>query len=296
MGTQFLDKAGLQYFWSLLKAKFSECLTKNEASSTYATKSSAVTKVKINGTEHSPTNGLVDLGTISGGGGGITQETDPVFVASPAHGITSADIANWNSKTSNTGTYSKPSGGIPKTDLASAVQTSLGKADTALQSFTETDPTVPAWAKAANPPTYTAADVGALPDTTVIPTVPSTLSAFTDDLGSSPTHTHAQYLLLLGGIISGTIKFSAANNHLVKTDNTGYLALSGGGSAWSSAGGNLILYGQNASSNAGGCVIRTVDANGNAKALTLLPDGSIKWAGKRLLTEDDLTSIENGTY
>lgn len=33
----------------------------------------------------------------------------------------------WNNK------YDKPSGGIPKTDLASAVQTSLGKADTALQ-------------------------------------------------------------------------------------------------------------------------------------------------------------------
>ena len=32
------------------------------------------------------------------------------------------------------GTYSKPSGGIPKSDLASAVQASLGKADTALQS------------------------------------------------------------------------------------------------------------------------------------------------------------------
>jgi hypothetical protein len=32
------------------------------------------------------------------------------------------------------GTYSKPSGGIPSSDLASAVQTSLGKADTALQS------------------------------------------------------------------------------------------------------------------------------------------------------------------
>ena len=31
------------------------------------------------------------------------------------------------------GTYSKPSGGIPKTDLASAVQTSLGKADTSYQ-------------------------------------------------------------------------------------------------------------------------------------------------------------------
>ena len=32
------------------------------------------------------------------------------------------------------GKYSKPEGGIPKTDLAAAVQTSLGKADTALQS------------------------------------------------------------------------------------------------------------------------------------------------------------------
>ena len=36
--------------------------------------------------------------------------------------------------------YQKPSGGIPKSDLATGVQTSLGRADTALQSFTETDP------------------------------------------------------------------------------------------------------------------------------------------------------------
>lgn len=34
--------------------------------------------------------------------------------------------------------YEKPSGGIPKTDLAQAVQTSLGKADTALQSVPNT--------------------------------------------------------------------------------------------------------------------------------------------------------------
>lgn len=36
--------------------------------------------------------------------------------------------------TKNTGTYSKPAGGIPKTDLSESVQASLGKADTALQS------------------------------------------------------------------------------------------------------------------------------------------------------------------
>lgn len=41
-------------------------------------------------------------------------------------------VAGWGF-TKNTGTYSKPSGGIPATDLAAAVQTSLGKADTALQ-------------------------------------------------------------------------------------------------------------------------------------------------------------------
>lgn len=62
-------------------------------------------------------------------------------------------------------TYVIPVGGIPKTDLASAVQSSLNKADTALQSFTEVDPTVPAWAKESTKPTYTASEVGARPST-----------------------------------------------------------------------------------------------------------------------------------
>lgn len=51
---------------------------------------------------------------------------------------------------------------ILKEDLASSVKSSLEKADTALQSYTESDPTVPAWAKAPTKPTYTAAEVGAL--------------------------------------------------------------------------------------------------------------------------------------
>ena len=46
--------------------------------------------------------------------------------------VTESTVSGWGF-TKNTGTYSKPSTGIPKTDLASAVQTSLGKADTALQ-------------------------------------------------------------------------------------------------------------------------------------------------------------------
>lgn len=50
--------------------------------------------------------------------------------------VTESTVSGWGF-TKNAGTYSKPSGGIPKSDLASAVQTSLGKADTALQSYTE---------------------------------------------------------------------------------------------------------------------------------------------------------------
>lgn len=42
--------------------------------------------------------------------------------------VTTSEKTTWNNK------YTKPNDGIPKTDLASEVQTSLGKADTALQS------------------------------------------------------------------------------------------------------------------------------------------------------------------
>lgn len=56
--------------------------------------------------------------------------------------VTATEKNTWDSK----GTYSKPSGGIPKSDLVSAVQTSLEKADSALQS--ETDPVFSASAAA----------------------------------------------------------------------------------------------------------------------------------------------------
>lgn len=89
--------------------------------------------------------------------------------------VTEQTVAGWGF-TKNTGDYSKPSTGIPKTDLASDVQTSLGKAETALQDYTETDPTVPSWAKQPSKPTYTANEVGALPNSTTIPTALSQLS------------------------------------------------------------------------------------------------------------------------
>ena len=51
--------------------------------------------------------------------GALTAELDPVFGASAAAGITSSDITAWNGK------YTKPSGGVPVSDLNSTAQSRL---------------------------------------------------------------------------------------------------------------------------------------------------------------------------
>ena len=157
--------------------------------------------------------------------GYLTQESDPT-VPSHVKGITQANITSWSGKQDAIGdladirsgaskgatAYQKPSGGIPKSDLASAVQTSLGKADTALQSFTESDPTVPAWAKASSKPTYTAAEVGALPSTTSIPTKTSDLtndSNFVVD--ADYVHTDSNYTAAEKSKLSGISAGAEAN-------------------------------------------------------------------------------------
>jgi hypothetical protein len=85
--------------------------------------------------------------------------------------------------------YEKPSTGIPSTDLSSAVQTSLGKADTAIQ--TETDPTVPSWAKASSKPSYTASEVGAVPTTRTVNSkaLSSNITLSASDVGALPDDT-----------------------------------------------------------------------------------------------------------
>ena len=115
---------------------------------------------------------LLTAPSVAGG----QPDTKPISDFATAAQGTKADTA-----------YQKPSTGIPKTDLASAVQTSLGKADTALQSFTETDPTVPAWAKAASKPTYTASEVGAAPANVALAATSNTDTTTTTTAVSSAT-------------------------------------------------------------------------------------------------------------
>ena len=102
----------------------------------------------------------------------ITEKADKVSNATSGHlagldsngnltdsGKSTTDFATATQGGKADTAYQKPSTGIPKTDLSSAVQASLDKADSALQSYTETDPTVPAWAKASTKPTYNYSEI-----------------------------------------------------------------------------------------------------------------------------------------
>ena len=144
------------------------------------------------------------------------NETDPVFEASPAAGITSTDISNWNAKvsddhkwndvslikgdatnnstiyipflSSSTGTTANitsavsspgasriakydstaylhsttPSANDNSTKVATTAYVDAAIPDTSSFITTETDPTVPSWAKASSKPTYSASEVGAV--------------------------------------------------------------------------------------------------------------------------------------
>lgn len=87
--------------------------------------------IQVNGTEllgNGISSGAINFVnggnvTVTGSGNNIT-----LGVASGYSIPSTSDQSDWSAK------YDLPSGGIPSTDLASAVQTSLGKADSALQS------------------------------------------------------------------------------------------------------------------------------------------------------------------
>lgn len=92
-------------------------------------KKGTITGITMNGASKG-TSGVVDLGTV------VTDVSGKQDKAVSITGITATTVNEALKELSDrvNGKYSKPEGGIPKTDLASAVQASLGKADTALQS------------------------------------------------------------------------------------------------------------------------------------------------------------------
>ena len=88
---------------------------------------------------------------------------------------TAIDLSNYATKATTLSGY-----GITDAKIQNGTITLGSNTITPLTSYTETDPTVPSWAKQSSKPTYTAVEVGALPASTVIP---SKTSDLTNDSG-----------------------------------------------------------------------------------------------------------------
>lgn len=78
--------------------------------------------------------------------------------------------------------------GLSTNDFTNAEKTKLASA---LTSYTETDPTVPAWAKAEKKPTYTASEVGAVPTTRTVngKALSGNITLNASDVGALPNTT-----------------------------------------------------------------------------------------------------------
>ena len=78
MATKYLDTTGLTYFWGKLKNYFQPKL--------------------VSGTNIKTINNTSILGSGNIEVGSLGTETDPVFSASAAASITSANVSSWNAK------------------------------------------------------------------------------------------------------------------------------------------------------------------------------------------------------
>ena len=149
----FLDNTGLGHFMSKLKAAF---FSKTDAVEVVEVDipTDVVTYTQQSLTEAQKAQARTNIGAgtsdFSGSFGALSNK--PTTLS--GYGITDAKIQS--------GTITLGSNTI-----------------TPLTSFTETDPTVPSWAKQSTKPTYTAQEVGALPSSTPIPSNINDLSDVT---------------------------------------------------------------------------------------------------------------------
>ncbi len=191
MADKFLNEAGLAFYDSKIKQRLAQKadsaavptkLSELQNDAGYITRkdvpegaAASATTPKVDGTatpgtetafargDHVHPTDATRLGT-TGDGSQVTVSFNPAQDKdAPKSGETLAAIMGKLAKNfADLGALAYRDG-IGAGDLSAEIKASLAKADTALQSFTETDPTVPAWAKAAVKPTYTAAEVGAIP-------------------------------------------------------------------------------------------------------------------------------------
>lgn len=219
-----------------------------------------------------PTN-TSDLTNDSGYITGYT-ETDPVFTASAAHGISSSDISNWNGKTSNTGTVTSvqvqatsPVQSSTSTAQSATLNTTIslasGYGDTQNPYASKTKNYVlAAPTNAAGAPTFRALDASDIPSLTKskISDFPTAVSSFTNDSGyitnaateTNPSSAANYYPLWVSAVTGGDLRTNSGFKYRTRTGTTttdGLAALFMGNSTSSGTDGNmtgsLMMYGNN---------------------------------------------------
>lgn len=290
--------------------------TINHINSVTAQTTQAVYPIKIDAQGHISAYGsAVSIPTktsdITNDSGYITSytETDPIFSASAASGITSSDITNWNSKTSNTGTVTsvRVQATSPVQSSTSTAQTSTlnttisladGYGDTKNPYASKTKNYVLASPSTANGvPSFRALVDADIPTLTIskISDFPTNVSSFTNDAGYVTTDeklkaesapNNITYYPVFGTSTSDAeTKFKDTNGFKYITKSTGesLLTLGNGASGTSNSRyGAIELYGTTTYST-----ILTSGALTAARTISL-PDKS----GTIALT-DDIPDISN---
>ena len=176
-----------------------------------------VTTVTITGSGNAITSMTASNGAITATKGStfLTSESDPVFVASAAHGITSNDISNWNSKTSNTGTVTSV-----RVQASSPLQSSVSTAqnaslNTTISFINQNANTVlagPASGSTAAAPTFRKLVAADIPDISGTYYLASNPNGYTTNTGTV-TKVIAGTGLAIGTTAQGNFTTSGTINH-----------------------------------------------------------------------------------
>ena len=236
---------------------------------------------------------ILGSGNISIAASGV--ETDPVFSASAAAGITSSDITNWNGKTSNTGTVTgvkmngttnNPTSGVVDLGTVITSETSLSKGTTTGSGNAVTDISV-----SGHTITLTKGSTFLESGTTL------------DSISDGTTRKLANYLPLSGGTMTGAVTFPTASS---ATDNTKGINFANGSSVIAHVGtstlmglysnGKIVLRPNGATSSATGNGSVEIANDGIIAKEVITAEGFAKSGGtsSQFLKADG--SVDNNTY
>lgn len=176
MSDSRLNKTGLQYFYNRLKTVFASKSALESLEGrvddivTTGGEPNVIDSIKVNGTAQTVTNKTVDITVPTA----VTDLSDAGDYATKNYVDTNGGKIDTISVNGSTQTITNKNVDITMPTKVSDLTNDSGFL------AQETDPTVPAWAKAASKPSYTAQEVGALPSDTAIP---SKTSDLTNDSG-----------------------------------------------------------------------------------------------------------------